>query len=171
VVVRRGRLGRVCDRVAHQAASVARSTSPLETHAWERISGKNPSVQIRGESAATARSSCSRLRLTLRGACGNQPSHRLSGSQFSGSVRSFVCRLTSSLCAGAARQCGFGRGRHASEPGPEGIHWCATEQQAGREARLVIVRLTIRVLLQVKFLSGPRTQNSPDLAAVDRALV
>ena len=30
---------------------------------------------------------------------------------------------------------------------------------------------TIRVLLQVKFLSGPRTQNPTDLAAVDRALV
>jgi hypothetical protein len=34
-----------------------------------------------------------------------------------------------------------------------------------------IVCFTIRVLLQVKFLSGPRTQNSPDLAPVDRALV
>jgi hypothetical protein len=43
--------------------------------------------------------------------------------------------------------------------------------EAGREARLAIVCLMIRVLFQVKFLSCPRTQNSPDLAAVNRALV
>ena len=43
--------------------------------------------------------------------------------------------------------------------------------ETGREARLPIVRLTIRVLLQLKFPSGPRTQNSPDLGAVNRTLV
>jgi hypothetical protein len=86
----------VCARSADLAASCGRSTLPLETHAWERISGKNPSVQIRGESAATARSSCSRLRLTLRGACGNQPSHRLSilgfGTQLRLSLNFFALR-------------------------------------------------------------------------------
>jgi hypothetical protein len=50
----------------------------------------------------------------------------------------------------------------------ESSHW---RDEAGREARLAIVCLMIRVLLQVKFLSGPRTQNSPDLAAVNRGLV
>ena len=43
-------------------------------------------------------------------------------------------------------------------------------KKAGREARLPIV-LTIRVLLQEKLLTGPRTQNPSHLAAVDRALV
>jgi len=45
------------------------------------------------------------------------------------------------------------------------------QKKAGREVRLVLVRLTIRVLLQVEFLSGPRTENSADLGAIDRALV
>jgi hypothetical protein len=47
----------------------------------------------------------------------------------------------------------------------------APQEEAGREARLVLVRLTIRVLLQGQFLSGPRTENSTDLGAIDRALV
>ena len=51
------------------------------------------------------------------------------------------------------------------------IHRRAIEQKAGREARLVIVYKTIRVLLEVKLLSGPRTQNAPDLGAVNRVLV
>jgi hypothetical protein len=49
-------------------------------------------------------------------------------------------------------------------------HGRATEK-AGREVRLVLVRVTIRLLLQVEFLSGPRTENSADLAAIDRAFV
>ena len=55
--------------------------------------------------------------------------------------------------------------------GSAAAHRRATEQKAGRETRLPIVRFAIRVLLQLKFLSGPRSQNSPDRAAVDRALV
>lgn len=44
----------------------------------------------------------------------------------------------------------------------------AATEKAGREVRLVLV-VTIRLLLQVEFLSGPRTENSADLAAIDRA--
>ena len=47
----------------------------------------------------------------------------------------------------------------------------AIEQKSRAGGPAFYVWLTIRVLLQVKFLSGPRTQNSSDLAAVDRALV
>jgi hypothetical protein len=47
----------------------------------------------------------------------------------------------------------------------------ACHKKAGREVRLILVRLTIRVLLQVEFLSRPRTENSTDLGAIDRALI
>ena len=50
------------------------------------------------------------------------------------------------------------------------IHRRAIEKSRAR-ARLVIVHKTIRVLLEIKLLSGPRTQNAPDLGAVNRALV
>ena len=65
---------------------------------------------------------------------------------------------------------GFGRDSHRSEPGPQGPHGHAAKK-AGREVRLVFVRLTIRVLLQVELLSGPRAENSTDLGAIDRAFV
>ena len=64
--------------------------------------------------------------------------------------------------------------RHAEvpySPGRKAYTSPGTEQEAGGEARLPIVRSTIRVLLQGKFLSGPRTENSADLGAIDRALV
>jgi hypothetical protein len=47
----------------------------------------------------------------------------------------------------------------------------APQKKAGREVRLVLVRVTIRLLLQVEFLSGPRTENSADLGAIHRAFV
>lgn len=50
------------------------------------------------------------------------------------------------------------------------VHRRAIEKSRAR-ARLVIVHKTIRVLLEVELLSGPRTQNAPDLGAVNRALV
>lgn len=43
--------------------------------------------------------------------------------------------------------------------------------QAFRQALEQRLRLTIRVLLQLEFLSGPRTENSTDLGAIGRALV
>ncbi len=67
--------------------------------------------------------------------------------------------------------------------GGAGRHWrsaikCVVDQfqlqgakKAGREVRLVLVRLAVRALLQVEFLSGPRTENSTDLSAIDRALI
>jgi hypothetical protein len=46
-----------------------------------------------------------------------------------------------------------------------------TEQESRAYRLAFYVRFPIRVLLQVEFLAGPRTQNSPDLAAVHRTLV
>jgi len=44
-------------------------------------------------------------------------------------------------------------------------------KKAGLGARLSILDVAIRILLQVKFLPSERTQNSPDLAAIHRTLV
>jgi len=84
------------------------------------------------------------------------------------------CVSSASVTRGADRcvvdECGFGRDSRRSEPGPQGPLRHA-KKQAGREVRLVLVRLTIRVLLQVELLSGPRTENSTDLGSIDRAFV
>ena len=42
---------------------------------------------------------------------------------------------------------------------------------AGRDARRSMCASAVALLLQVEFLAGPRTQNSPDLAAVHCTLV
>src|ERR1700731_3120176 len=47
----------------------------------------------------------------------------------------------------------------------------ATNKKPSARPGFFNVCVTVRVLLQVEFLSGPRTQNSSDLATVDRALV
>jgi hypothetical protein len=65
---------------------------------------------------------------------------------------------------------GSGRGDVGASPGRR-AYAGVPQKKAGREARLVLVRSTIRVLLQGKFLSGPRTENSADLDAIDRGLV
>jgi len=63
----------------------------------------------------------------------------------------------------------------AADPGASprrrGLHRRASDKEAGREARLVLVRLTIHVLLQGQFLFGPRTENSAGLGGIYRALV
>ena len=72
-------------------------------------------------------------------------------------------KRTFTSCHSRGRSLSWGRAEHPARR--------AEQQEAGRKARLPLLRSQVPVLFQIKFLARPRTHYSPDLAAVDRTLV
>jgi hypothetical protein len=72
-------------------------------------------------------------------------------------------KRTSTSCHSRGRSLSWGRAEHPARR--------AEQQEAGRKARLPLLRSQVPVLFQIKFPARPRTHYSPDLAAVDRTLV